>query len=91
MPFSSRSPRSSKCQPGACHQIRTVLDTRTSGGPASEAILEPITTVTPATLPSAISHSPVCTPTRTSMPNERTPSTIAFAHLAPVAARPPTG
>jgi hypothetical protein len=38
-----------------------------------------MTTVIPATLAPMTSHSPVCTPARTSMPNDRTAEVIASA------------
>ena len=57
----------------------TVLDTSTSPGWAWDATRAPVWTAIPVTLPSTTSHSPVCTPARTAMPNSRTESVIEHA------------
>jgi hypothetical protein len=54
---------------GAGDESLTVCEIRTSDGPAVDATLAPIETAIPVHLPSTISHSPVCTPARTSIPS----------------------
>src|SRR4029078_3659467 len=56
-----------------------VCETSPSPAPAAAATRAPITTARPATLPSCTSHSPVCTPARTSRPSPRTSQMIARA------------
>ncbi len=57
-----------------------MLDTRISPGPASDEIREPVTTAMPATLSPTSSHSPMCTPARSSRSIARARSMIALAH-----------
>jgi hypothetical protein len=58
-------------------QILDVCEARTSEGPACAITQAPIDTDSPLHLLSTISHSPVCTPARTSIPSGRTARTIA--------------
>ena len=57
-----------------------MLETSTSPGSALAATRAPVWTAIPATLPSINSHSPVCSPTRTSKPRSFTDSVISHAH-----------
>src|SRR6266571_6477975 len=78
-PLNSRSARSSKSIPEPATRSLTVAVTSTSPGAAEPATRAPTDTAIPATLPSWSSHSPVCTPARTSRPRPRTLSTTACA------------
>src|ERR671922_708082 len=71
-PFRSATPRSSNPIPDPATRSLTVLETSTSPGAASAATRAPMCTAIPPTLPSTISHSPVCRPARTSTPSRRT-------------------
>ena len=71
-PFNSCSPASLNARPEPATRSFTVWETRTSDGPAVEATRAPMETEIPVHLPSTISHSPVCTPARTSMPSSWT-------------------
>jgi hypothetical protein len=79
IPFNSCGPRSSKPNPEPATRSLTVLETRTSLGPASAATRAPVWTAIPAMVPSTSSHSPVWSPARISIPRSRTHSTTAQA------------
>jgi hypothetical protein len=82
-PLSDWVPRSSKRNAEPATSSFTVLDTRTSPAPASAATRAPMCTAIPPTSASLISHSPVCSPARISMPSDRTSSAIAHAQRTP--------
>jgi hypothetical protein len=73
-------PRSSKSMPEPATRSLTVPVASTSDGPAAAATRAPTRTATPKSLSSRISHSPVCTPTRTCIPSGRTACTIRQPH-----------
>src|SRR5262245_3417414 len=62
MPFSSCAPRSVNLMPDPATRSLTVFETSTSSAAACAATRAPVWTTMPATLPSAISHSPVWEP-----------------------------
>jgi len=78
-PLRACIPPSSKTSPEPATRSRTVCETRTSPGPASPPTRAPICTAIPARSLPTISHSPVCTPQRTSSPSGCTASRIAPA------------
>ena len=66
-------------EPAACDEVLTVLgddDLASGRGPED---LAPIVTARPMGLPSAISHSPMCTAARVSIPSSPTRSAISRA------------
>ena len=69
MPLSVAEPRSSNSRPEPATRSSTVPETTTSPASACAATRAPMFTAMPATLPSAISTSPVCRPARTSSPS----------------------
>ena len=78
-PLRGWSPRSWKRRPEPATRSLTVLDTRTSPGPAAAATRAPMWTASPETLSSRSSTSPVCRPARTSSPSAGTLLAIARA------------
>ena len=78
-PRSGCEPRSSKRSPEPITRSLTVLDTSTSRGPAASITRAAMWTAIPVTSSGRISHSPVCTPARTSIPSD---STHLFHDLA---------
>ncbi len=80
IPLSSCVPRSSNRIPDPATRSRTVWETSTSPGPAIAATRAPMCTAMPPIFSPITSHSPVWSPARTVMPNERTALTIAEAH-----------
>ena len=79
MPFKSCSPRSTNVSPEPATKSLTVWETSTSEGPAEAPTRAPMFTAVPPSLPSIVSHSPVCSPALASMPSPFTPSTMACA------------
>jgi hypothetical protein len=77
--LSSCVPRSSNSIPEPATRSLTVEETSTSPAEADDAIRAPVATAIPATLLSWSSHSPVCTPARSSRPSSLTPPRIACA------------
>src|SRR5262249_51958010 len=67
-PFSWCWPRSLNANPEPTTRSLTVLETKTSPGPASAETRAPMCTAIPATDSPMTSHSPVWTPMRTSTP-----------------------
>ncbi len=78
-PLSSCAPRSSNSNPDPITRSRSLLDTSTSFGPARALTRAPMCTAIPPMSSPRTSHSPVCNPTRTSIPNACTASRIAIA------------
>jgi len=83
-------PRSSNWMADPATRSLTVLDTRTSPGPASAATRAPMWTAMPPMSSPISSHSPVCSPARIWRPSPPSASRIAHAH-ADRAGRPVEG
>lgn len=71
MPLSWCSPLSTNSMPEPATKSFTVVETGTSPGAASGSMRAATCTVRPARSSPRISHSPVCSPARTSMPSSR--------------------
>ena len=71
--------RCSTWDPDPATRSRTVEETRTSPGCARAAMLALISAAGPPVLPSTTTHSPVCSPARTSSPRSAPRSTTARA------------
>ena len=83
IPLSSWAPLSSNRSPAPATRSLIVWDARTSDGLARAHIRDPMLTANPPILLSITSHSPVCTPARTSIPSVSTESTIDLAFGRP--------
>jgi hypothetical protein len=80
-PLSRWAPRSRNRIPEPATRSATVRETSTSPGWAAAATRAPICTAIPAMSSPLISTSPVCRPTRISIPRARIASRIAHAQL----------
>src|SRR5438093_8036551 len=78
-PFSAGGPRSSKRNPEPATRSLTVLEPKTSSGPANAATRAPMCSAMPPSLSPSTSHSPVCKPARIVTPASRTASLIEHA------------